>query len=145
MAEELMKGTGILFGIPNNGTPISITGIATFILSDAKASHKFKLDTVDDENAADVTWIGTNPHQEIDITWTPSGATRAAAAATADFPAPLATIVLANFKVARFNGSYSYVGDGSIDLSHGPGKMSLKIRKYDDDDQNDLFATTVTG
>jgi|SRR5580765_2886755 len=145
MASEVQNGKGTLFGITNSGSPISMTGYATFILDTAKGAHKFKLTAIEDENEFDTTLIATNSHIELDITWTPSGATRAAAAATAAFLLPLAKVTLANFKVSAFNGDYVYVGDESIDLSHGAGKMSLKVRKYDDSTQNTSLTTTVTG
>lgn len=145
MAAEVQNGTGIIQGITNSGSAISMTGYATFILDTAKAQHKFKLDAVEDENAADANLTATNPHVELDINWTPSGASRSAAASTMVFLEPLAKVTLANFKATTFNGDYVYVGDGSIDLSHGPAKMSLKIRKYDDSTQNALLTSTVSG
>src|SRR5438132_7046056 len=145
MPSETQTGSGILFGITNNGSPITLEGYATFILDTAKASHKFKLDEIKDEIEFDRALVATNAHIETDITWTPSGATRAAAAATAVFLLPLSKVTLANFKAAAFNGDWVYVGDESIDLSHGMAKMSLKIRKYDDADQNTSLTTTVVG
>jgi hypothetical protein len=145
MANEVQNGTGLIHGIANNGSAITLEGYATFLLETAKAGHKFKLDSIEDELGFDATLIATNGHVETTINWTPSGATRAAAAATAAFLTPLATVTLANFKVAAFNGDWIYVGDQSIDLSHGVGKMSLKLRKYDDSTQNTSLTTTVTG
>jgi len=145
MASEVQNGKGILFGITNSGSAITMTGYATFILDTAKGNHKFKLTAIEDENEFDAALIATNSHLEIDITWTPSGATRAAAATTAVFLNPLAKVTLANFKVSAFNGDWVYVGDEAIDLSHGAAKMSLKIRKYDDSTQNTSLTTTVVG
>lgn len=145
MPNEVQTGTGILFGISNTGAAITMTGYASFILDSSKAGHKFKLDAVEDELGFDKSLIATNAHLEQDITWNPSGATRAAAAATAVILNPLAKVTLANFKVAAFNGDWVYVGDESIDLSHGNAKMSLKIRKYDDAAQNTSLTTTVSG
>lgn len=122
-----------------------MTGYATFILETAKGNHKFDLEAIKDENNFDKSLIATNAHVEIDITWTPSGATRAAAAATAVFLEPLAKVTLANFAVTAFNADWVYIGDQSIDLSHKQAKMSLKIRKYEDEDQNASLTTTVVG
>lgn len=145
MPNEVQTGTGILHGIGNNGSAITMTGYATFTLETSKAQHKFKLEAVEDELGFDRALIATNANIEVDITWTPSGATRAAAAATAAFLDPLATVTLANFKVAEFNGTWVYIGDSSIDLSHKQAKMMLKIRKYDDATQNTSLTTTVVG
>lgn len=145
MPTEVQNGTAVLYGITNDGTPISIEGYATFIIETTKGSHKFDLEAVKDENGFDKSLIATNGHVEIDITWTPSGATRAAAAATAIFLEPLAKVALDNFKLTQFNDDWVYVGDMSIDLSHKQAKMALKIRKYDDADQNSSLTTTVVG
>ena len=122
-----------------------MTGFATFILESGKAGHKFKLTAIEDELEFDAALIATNGHLEIDITFTPSAATRALAAGIAVILAPLAKVTLANFKVAAYNGDWIYVGDESIDLSHSVAKMSLKIRKYDDSTQNTALTTTVSG
>lgn len=145
MPAEVQTGKGILYGITNSGSAITMTGFATFILDSAKGQHKFDIDDIKDESNFDVASIATNGHIEIDIQWTPSGATRAAAAATAAFLTPLSKVTLANFKVSDFNGDYQYRGDESIDLSHKEAKISLKLRKYDDNDQNTSLTTTVSG
>ena len=120
-------------------------GYATFIFETTRAGHKFDLDAVKDHVHFDAALIAANAHIELDITWTPSGATRAAAAATAVFLSPLAKVTLANFKVTAFNGDWIYVGDEQLDLSQQVGKMSIKIRKYDDTAQNTSLTTTVSG
>ena len=145
MPAEVQTGKGVLWGISNSGAAITMLGFATFIADSVKGNHKFKLEAIEDELGAEVSLIATNPHVEIDITWTASGATRAAAAATAVFLTPLAKVTLANFKVTAFNGDWIYIGDESIDLSHAAGKISLKLRKYDDGTQNASLTTTVSG
>ena len=144
MSEATQTGTAVVYGLANDGTAISIEGYATFILETAKASHNFDLDAVKDENNFDASLIATNGHREIDITWTPSGASKSAANATAVFLEPLDKVTLANFAVDSFNGDYIYVGSGMVELSHKQGKMSMKLRKYDDDAQNTSLTTTVT-
>jgi hypothetical protein len=145
MASEVQNGKGILFGITNTGSPITLTGYASFILDTAKGAHKFKLTAIEDENEFDAALIATNAHLELDITWTPSGATRTAAAATATFLDPLSKVTLSGFRVTDFNGDWVYVGDQSIDLSHAAAKMTLKVRKYADTTQNSSLTNTVTG
>jgi hypothetical protein len=145
MASDVQNGTGILFGITNDGTPITMLGYATFVLEGADLGHKFDLDTVKDVGKFDASLIATNAHTEVEITWVPSGATRAAAATTAAALLPLAKVTLTHFKVSAFNGDYIYVGDLAIKLTQGVAKMSLKIRKYDDSTQNTSLTTTVTG
>jgi hypothetical protein len=145
MANETQNGKAILYGITNSGNPITITGYASFILESAKAGHKFDMEHIKDENGFDAALIATNGRIELDLTWCPAGATRAAAIATAAMPAPLSKVTLSNFDVAAFNGDYVYVGDAMIDLTQKQAKMSLKIRKYDDATQNASLVTTVLG
>src|SRR5262245_33952151 len=142
MASEIQRGTAVVHGIKNDGTAISIEGYATFLLESGKAQHKFKQDNVEDEVGFDASLIATNGMVELDIQWTPSGATKAAALATAVFLEPLAKVELANFAVEVLNGDWLYIGDGSIDLSHKTAKLGLKLRKYDDADQNALLTST---
>ncbi len=145
MASEIQKGKAVLYGITNSGSPISLEGYATFILSDAKFGHKWETDVVKDENNFDANLTATNAHIEGDCTWTPSGATRSAAAATATFLDPHAKVTLSNFAVSMINGDWIYWSDGSLDLSKKESKMSFKLRKYDDDAQNTSLTTTVVG
>lgn len=145
MASDVQTGKGTLYGISNSGSAITMTGFASFTLEGAKGGHKFKLDALQDENNFDAALIATNAHVEVDLTWAPTAATRAAAASTAVFLTPLSKVTLANFKVAAFNGDWIYVGDQSIDLSKGFAKISLKVRKYDDATQNASLTTTVSG
>jgi len=142
--EQIQTGSAVVYGLANDGSAISIEGYATFILETAKASHKFELDTVKDENNFDASLIATNGHRELDITWTPSGASKSAANATAVFLNPLDKVTLGNFAVESFNGDYIYIGDGMVELSHKQGKMSMKLRKYDDETQNASLTTTVS-
>lgn len=144
MPAEIQTGLATVYGIANDGSAITIEGYASFILDTGKSSHKFDMDAVKDENNFDRALIATNTHQELTLTWTPAGDTRADATDTCAYINPLAKVELAHFKVAAFNGDWVYVGDGSIDLSHKEAKMSLKLRKYADAEQNSSLVTTVT-
>lgn len=144
MALEIQHGLAQVHGIRNNGTPISITGVATFLLDSAKATHKFDMEAGKDELGFDANLTAVNPHVEFDIAFRPAGADRDAAEAVAAFLEPLATVTLANFALDEFNGDCIYVGDGQIDLSSGKAAtQSLKLRKYKDATQNTLLTTTV--
>jgi len=120
-------------------------GYASFTLETAKGQHKFKLDTLEDEIGFDKALIATNGYIELDMTFKPTGASRAAAEAVAAFLPPLSKVTTANFAVPILNGDWVYVGDASIDLNQKQGKMTLKIRKYDDAEQNASLTTTVSG
>jgi hypothetical protein len=145
MPAEAQNGVAVIHGIQNDGTAISILGYATFILEAVKAGHKFELDEIKDAGKNDVSLIAANPRLEIEITWKPSGATRAAATATAVILAPLTKVTLAHFKVGAFNGDWVYIGDESLELPQGQASMSIKLRKYDDATQNTSLTTAVVG
>ncbi len=141
---ELQTGKAILWGITNSGSAITIEGIASFILEGVKGNHKSQIDDVKDETGFDVSLIATNPFMELDVTFTPSGASRAAAAATCTVMDALTKVTLSNFKLEAFNGDWVYMGEQSWDLSHKQAKAMLKLRKYDDAAQNASLTTTVT-
>jgi len=150
MPNEIQTGRAVLYGIQSsNGLGISgtteATGYASFIWDSAKAQHKFKIHDVQDENEFDAAAIAVNAHKELDIKFTPAGATRAELQGKVVFLEPLSKVTLSGFKIDAFNGDYQYRGDQSIDLSKAVGSMMLKIRKYDDDDQNASLTTTVEG
>ena len=135
-----------MFGLSNDGTALNMTGyVATAIFDGVKAGHKFDMDSIKDELKFDASLIAFNPYLELTITWTPTAATRVLAAAAAVILAPLAKVTLTHFAVAAINGDYVYVGDEELNLSQGPAKMSIKIRKYDNATQNTALTTTVTG
>ena len=114
-------------------------------MSDAKFTHKWDSDIIKDENNFDANLISTNAHMEGDLTWTPSGSTRAAAATTLQFLNPHAKVTLSGFRGTGINGDWIYWGDGSIDFSKKESKMSIKIRKYIDSEQNASLTTVVSG
>lgn len=145
MASEVQQGKAIIFGITNNGTAITMTGVATFILDSVKGQHNFDVDEIRDENNFTASVIASEMHEEIDVQWTPSAATRALAAGTAAYPVALSKVTLANFAVDQFNGDYQYRPGASIDLGKKDAKMSIKLRKWQDSDQNASLTTTVSG
>ncbi len=81
MAAEVQTGTATVWGVANDGTAISFTGYATFLLEGADATHKFRLKEITDANDYDANLIATNQHVELAINFKPSGATRSAASA----------------------------------------------------------------
>lgn len=147
MASAVQTGKGVLFGIPNSGSALGIDGVATFTLDSVKVNRKFEMEALKDEGGFDCNLTGYNTYDELDITWTPTGASTAAAAATVDTPKdPLATMVLANFKVAGINGTWLVMDGQGLDLSAGKfAKSQLKLRKYADAEQNALLTTAVSG
>jgi hypothetical protein len=159
MASELLQGQAVLHGIQNNGAPITVTGYATFILNKIGGKHNFNLKLLQDELDFDTAAVATNENIEVTLDFTISGGpggNRVSAAATAQFPAPLAVITLSNIKIQTqfgtsatkiFDGNYSYRGDATIDLMNNDfTKLTgLKLVKYADPTQAALMTTTVNG
>ncbi len=139
---DVQTGLGIVYGI--QGT-ITMTGVASFTLESAKATHNFEVDDMKDGTNFTFSTVAVDPSIELEVQWTPSGATRAAAHATTVFLDPLTKVTLAGFTATQFNGDYQYRSGGSIDLSKKEGKMSFKLKRWTDGTQNGLLTTTVTG
>ncbi len=154
MPIEVQTGRGVVFGIANSGSPVTIAGAVTFILDTVKGAHEFDIHDIKDENNFDVTAIATNEFVELDAVWTPAAPpggsiTDAYDALAQDtntgiFLNPLARVDTANFRIPFLNGKWQYRGKATLDLSHLAGKQSLKLRKYADATQNDSLTTVVT-
>lgn len=153
-----MTGAAIIHGIPNNGSPISLSYIATFILERLEAEHMFEQYKVKDSIGNDASAVGFNERMELTIDLTPSAATQAAAALLVTVPAMLNTVTIANVKANGvfgvlqaqqiFNGTYLYDKGGSRILmqSGQAAKITgMKVVKYSDTTQNTSMTTQVVG
>lgn len=92
----------------------------------------------------------------ITIDFTPTGATRAAAAAIPVMPVPLSAVTLSNCKIQTafgtsvtklFDGTYQYRGGTEVKLVAGQTmKMTgMQLKKWADPTQNTSLTTTVSG
>lgn len=153
MASEIQTGIATIWGITASGAAISMTGYASFLLDSVDAAHNGTIEDIKDAVGFDASTVFANGHTDLDITWTPTGATRAAIATSmasmvgssnAVFVLPLSQVALANFKLTAFNGNYQYRGTATLKLMQGTGKMTMKIRSYDDATQNSSMVTTVS-
>lgn len=143
MPLETQNGKAHIWGIRNNGSPIEIEGYASFTLDSMRVNHKFNLDNISDELGFDRALIATNGYLEEDVTFMPSGTTRTMAEQAAVILEPLSKVTISNMSVITLNGDWIYVGDASIELSTKTGKMTIKLRKYLDTDQNAALVQTV--
>lgn len=146
----------MLIGIQNNGNAIAITGYASFLDPKFDGDHNFR--TIDGHDAIgnDASIAAFNEYFEITIDFTPSGATRAAAAAGVIVPTPLASVVISNCKTTGtfsssalqlFNNTFIYMGGIKISQqTAAAAKLSgLKLRCYANAAQNLLLTGTVEG
>jgi hypothetical protein len=154
---EILTGQGVLHGIQNDGTAMSITGYGTFVLTKVGGAHVFDTKTVKDETDFTAAMAAVDEGHEIEIDFTFSsgvGGTRAAAAALCVYPAPLAKITLAHNKLQGvfatsagklFDGDFLYLGGAKIDESNSDFvKMTgLKLKKWANATQNASLTTAV--
>lgn len=138
---DVQTGVGIVYGI--NGT-ITMTGVASFLMDSAKATHNFETDDIKGADNFTASSVAVDPSIELDVQWTPSAASKAAAHATVAFLDPLTKVTLAGFTATQFNGDYQYRSGGSIDLSKKEAKMTFKLKRWTDPTQNTILTTTVS-
>ena len=82
--EQQVGAVAYLFGITTNGTPISITGLASFELDSDELTYTWKEKENTDTTGNVQNIIQTNFKYERSIKFAPSGTTRAAAALIAE-------------------------------------------------------------
>lgn len=114
----IQVGEVVIYGL---GNTVVVSGLAG-LMETGKADHKFKLDSVEDENGSDASLIATNQHVEATFVVTPTE--------FAGFVEPLSTVVTSGFAIDELNGNWYYIGDGSADMSHKQAKVSIKCRRY---------------
>ena len=144
--EVQVGAVAYLFGITNNGAAIVITGLASFETeSDDLTStwtEKENKDTTG--NVQNITQ--TNFKYERSLQFNPSGTSRAQAAAIADSGAggvlALQNLVVANYKVAAFNGTWRIKPGTKVNLKMDDNaSIDISVEKYLNASQN----TALTG
>ena len=121
---ETQKGQAVLWGVGTSGA-VEVGAYALVSAESAKAAHKFAMDAVEDENGFDAALVATNEFVEADVTIYPQDGANVGVALE-----PFATVALSGFSNGELNGSWIYMGDASLDLSHKAAKFSLKLRRY---------------
>lgn len=130
-----------LYGITNSGTQVLITGLNSFEFDSDDLTYTWKekehMDTTG--NVQNIT--GTNFKYERSWKAFPSGPTRAAAALIADNQGSgvlnLLNLVVANYKVAAFNGVWRIKPGTKINLKmDDDATISVECEKYLNSAQN---------
>ena len=141
IGEQQVGAIAYLFGITTNGTPISITGLASFELDsdEITMTWKEKENTDTTGNVQNITQ--TNFKYERSIKFNPSGATRAAAALIADSQGGgvlnLINLVVANYKVQAFNGTWRIKPGTKVNLKMDDNaSIDISAEKYISTAQN---------
>lgn len=132
------KGKGSVAGIPGTWDVILYP-----LAQSIKITHSVDLQVTKDNIGDDASWRANNEKLDGDWAMKLLGDTNAHAKAGAAFLTPLATITASGFDVTVMNTTWSYMGDGSIDLKNDDvGDITVKVRRYVDATQNSAFATT---
>lgn len=130
--QEIQVGVAKIFGLIG-ATMDPAEGAATVTMENADFEHKFKLEESAGQDGNCETLYATNEQFDVAINFMPNGATRAAAAASAEamIPDPLAVIELSDFAVDRYNGLYLYVGGATVKMVRDKEcVMNIKLRAY---------------
>lgn len=147
IAETQIGASALLHGITNSGTAIAITGLATFELDSNDLTATWTEKESMDGTGFTRNITQTNFKYEQSVKFTPSGATRTAAAAIADAVLTLQNLVVSNYKVAAFNGTWRIKPGTKISLKIGDtASVDLNVEKYVNSTQNsDLTGTAISG
>jgi len=137
IAEQQVGAVAYLYGITNSGAQITMAGIDSFEFD----SDELTL-TWDEKQNKDTTGnvqnlTKTNFRYERALKVFPSGATRAAAANAAGETLTVTSVVIANYKVAAFNGTWRVKSGTKISLKMDDNAAcDLNMERYLDATQN---------
>src|ERR1035437_4999055 len=123
IVEQQIGAVVYLYGITNNGTTVTIAGLDSFEFDSDKLTLTWDEKANKDTTGNIQNFTQTNFRYERSLKIYPSGATRAAAATVAGEAITLFSVVIANYKVAAFNGSWRVKSGTKINL-----KMTTNAR-----------------
>jgi len=145
--ETQIGAVAYLFGITNNGTPIAMTGVASMELDsdDVNLTWKEKENTDTTGNVQNL--VQTNFKYERTVKFMPSGANRLTAAGVADAVFTLQNLVVANYKVNTFNGSWRIKPGTKVSLKmDDDASIDIPCEKYVNAAQNtQLTSAPING
>lgn len=139
MAARYLAGRAIVFTA--SGT-VAYTGVATVATTQNEVQNitlTDEFDLIETRNRAGqtVSQMAINVRQRLTVEITPhantaGSQTQALAADAVELPAPLSLVTLASFEAAEFNGTWNYLGGGSIGISNtGAITVSLPLGRPD--------------
>ena len=135
--ETQVGAVAYVHGVMNNGTEITISGLASFVPTGDSITQSWTEKEKMDASGSTQNLILTNakPERTIDVEVT--GATRAAAAANWQFFTVGSSITVANHAVTVFNGAWRVKTGTKIDLKQdGEMTMSIPCEKWINTAQN---------
>jgi hypothetical protein len=118
ISEQQVGAIAYLYGITNSGTTITIAGLDSFEFDSDELTLTWDEKANKDTTGNIQNFTQTNFRYERSLKIFPSGATRAAAAAVAGEAAAitLTSVVVANYKVAAFNGTWRVKSGTKVNL-----------------------------
>ena len=139
--EVQVGAIAMLFGITTNGAPIAITGLASFELDSDDLTYTWKEKEFADTTGNTQNITQTNFKYERSIKFNPSGSSRAAAALIADNQGTgvlnLTNLVVSNFKVVAFNGTWRIKPGMKVNLKMDDfASIDISCEKYLNASQN---------
>lgn len=147
IAEVQIGAEAYLYGILAGASPIAITGIATFVMDSDDITFTWTEKENTDTQGNTRNLCQTNFKYDRTVRFFPTGATRAAAAAIADAVVALTTLVVTNYAVAAFNGSWRIKPGTRISLKMADdASIDISCEKYTNTTQNtNLTGTAIVG
>jgi len=139
--EQQIGAVAYLYGITNTGTQIAITGLNSFEFDSDDLTLTWDEKANKDTTGNVQNYTQTNFRYERSLKIMPSGATRAAAALIADNQGNgalnLINLVVANYKVQAFNGSWRIRAGTKVNLKMDDNAtIDFSAEKYVNAQQN---------
>ena len=116
VAEQQIGAVAYRYGITNNGTTVTIAGLDSFEFDSDELTLTWEEKANKDTTGNIQNYTQTNFRYERSLKIYPSGATRAAAAGVAAEAITLFSVLIANYKVASFNGTWRVKSGTKINL-----------------------------
>ena len=137
IVEQQIGAVAYLYGITNNGTTVTIAGLDSFEFDSDELSLTWDEKANKDTTGNIQNFTQTNFRYERSLKIYPSGATRAAAATVAGEAITLFSVVIANYKVAAFNGSWRVKSGTKINLKMDDNaSLDFSMERYTNAGQN---------
>lgn len=139
MAVRYLAGRATVFTASGTVAYVGVATVATTQNEVQNVTLTDEFDLIEARNRAGqtMTQMAINCRQRLTVEITPhantaGSNTQALAADAVEVPGPLSLVTLASFEVAEFNGTWNYLGNGSVGLSNtGAVTVSLPLGRPD--------------
>lgn len=137
IVEQQIGAVAYLYGITNSGTQITIGGLDSFEFDSDDLTLTWDEKANKDTTGNVQNFTQTNFRYERSLKIYPSGATRAAAATVCGEALTLTSVVISNYKVAAFNGTWRVKSGTKINLKMDDNaSIDFNVERYVNATQN---------